>query len=98
MPNEPGASSTAAQTKAEVKLANWNGHHAMLRMPATSGTAARSGPKKRPMKIAATPHFSRKASPRGSRSGCRDKGQIFATEVLKVLPNQYETQSPKPAP
>ena len=48
----PGASSTAAHKKADVKLAIWNGHHGISRMPATSGTEARNGPKKRPMKIA----------------------------------------------
>jgi len=52
-------------------------------MPATSGTAARSGPEKRPMKMAQTPHFSKKAWPLGSMSGCRDSGQIVAMRSLK---------------
>src|SRR5215475_13530279 len=51
----PKVSSTAAQTNAELKFAIWNCHGGIRKMPATSGTEARNGPKKRPMKIASTP-------------------------------------------
>ena len=68
-PSVPGASSTAAHTKAEPKLAIWNGHHGITKIPATSGTEARNGPKKRPSATANTPKRRMKASPFGSRSG-----------------------------
>ena len=48
-------SSTAAQTKAEVTLAIWNCQNGISKMPATSGTTARKGPKKRPMKMPGMP-------------------------------------------
>ena len=60
--------------KADVTFAIWNGHQDIFKMPAASGTAARSGPKKRPMKIAAMPYFPTNAWPRGMRSGWRDSG------------------------
>ena len=47
----PVVSSTAAHTKAEVKFAIWNRQNGISKMPAISGTEARSGPKKRPMKM-----------------------------------------------
>lgn len=54
-PSPPGASSTPAHRNAEAKLAIWNMRIGISTMPATSGTAALSGPKKRPMTIAQTP-------------------------------------------
>ena len=48
----PSVSSTAAQTNAELKLATWKRQYGIANTPATSGTEARSGPEKRPMKIA----------------------------------------------
>ena len=51
----PVVSNTAAHTKAELKFANWNRQNGISKMPAISGTEARSGPKKRPMKMPARP-------------------------------------------
>ena len=45
-------------------------------LPAASGTEARSGPKKRPMKMLGTPQSRTNASPRGRISGYFDKGHI----------------------
>src|SRR5215470_7403134 len=67
-------------------------------MPATSGTEARSGPKKRPMKIASGPQRLTKASPRGSNSGWRDNGQTWPTAGPSLMPTQYDSQSPSAAP
>src|SRR6202521_141033 len=72
IPNIPGASNAAAQTNAEVKLANWNHQYGMVKIPAAKGTVARNGPKKRPTKIPTTPQRRTNLSPRGSKSGCRD--------------------------
>jgi hypothetical protein len=88
IPNIPGASNAAAHTNAEVKLANWNHQYGMVKIPAAKGTVARQGPKKRPMKIPATPHRCTNLSPRGSKSGCLDSGQIEATPSLNVTPSQ----------
>src|SRR5262245_19604804 len=84
----PMPSSTAAHTNAEVKLAIWNSQAGIRKMPATSGTEARSGPKKRPMKIASTPPRFTKASPRGNRSGWRDSGQTWPTAGPSLSPTQ----------
>ena len=65
----PIDSKTAAHRNAEPKLAIWKRQYGISKMPAASGTVARSGPKKRPMKMLGTPHFRTKASPRGSKSG-----------------------------
>src|SRR5215468_3435798 len=94
----PKVSSTAAQTNAELKFAVWNCHDGIRKMPATSGTEARSGPKKRPMKIASTPQRLTKASPRGSSSGWRDSGHTCATGGPSLMPTQNESQSPSAAP
>ena len=59
--------------KAEMTLAIWNGHHAISRIPATNGTAARNGPKKRPMKIAAMPYFAMNACPRQQIGMARER-------------------------
>ena len=56
-PSRPTFSKTADQTNAERMLASWKGQRGKSRMPAASGTVARSGPKKRPMKIPNVPHF-----------------------------------------
>ena len=84
----PVVSSTAAHTKAEVKFANWKRQNGISKMPAISGTEARSGPKKRPMKMPSTPHFLMKASPFGIRSGWRDSGQMCCTVCSSFLPIQ----------
>ena len=57
-------------------------------MPATSGTEARNGPKKRPMKIASMPQRFTNASPFGSNSGWRDSGQTCATGGPSLMPIQ----------
>src|SRR5215470_15208555 len=67
-------------------------------MPATRGTEARSGPKKRPMKIASTPQRLTKISPFGRRSGSRDSGHTCATAGPSLVPIQYDSQSPSAAP
>ena len=74
--------------KADVQLATWNGVRGILQAPATSGTMARSGPKKRPMKMPDQPHFLKKAWPRGIRSGWRDRGQVRAICSWKCHPSQ----------
>src|SRR5262249_46351063 len=94
----PSVSSTQAHTRAEVKLATWKRQYGIARMPAISGTEARNGPKKRPMKMPGTPHRFMKRSPRGRRSGWRESGQICATGGPSLRPIQYDSQSPKPAP
>src|SRR5262245_53650681 len=94
----PNMSSTAAHTKADVKFAIWKRQNGMSKMPATSGTEARSGPKKRPMKMPAVPHFFMNASPFGISSGCRDSGQICCTVYSSFRPIQYDSQSPSAAP
>ena len=73
----PSSIKVAAHMKAETKLANWKRHYGISKMPATSGTAARSGPEKRAMKIPSTPHFLMNASPFGISSGYLDRGQMF---------------------
>ncbi len=45
----------STQTKAEVTLAIWNTRWRICSTPTITGTKARKGPKKRPMKIEATP-------------------------------------------
>src|SRR5688500_16344939 len=72
----PSVSSTAHQTKAEVKLATWKLHFGIAKMPAINGTVARSGPEKRPMKIAGAPHFFTNSSAFGIISGFRDSGHM----------------------
>src|SRR5438046_3107640 len=62
------------------------------------GTDARNGPENRPIKIASTPHFLMKTSPRGSNCGCRENGHAPAIELLNLLPTQYESQSPSASP
>src|SRR5579862_9307873 len=84
----PMVSSTAAQSIAEVKLAIWNCQYGISKMPATSGTTARKGPKKRPMKMPGMPHAFTKRSPRGIISGWRDSGQMRATEYSSFRPTQ----------
>ena len=84
----PIVSSTPAQRKADVKFATWNDQYGMWKMPATSGTEARYGPKKRPMKIASTPQRFTNASPLGSSSGWRDSGQTCATGGPSFTPTQ----------
>src|SRR5262245_55625234 len=84
----PSVNSTAAHTKADVKFAIWKRQNGIAKMPATSGTEARSGPKKRPMKIPAVPHFFMNASPLGISSGCRDRGQIFCAVRSSFRPIQ----------
>ena len=84
----PKTSRTPAQTKAEVKLANWKVQYGMWKMPATSGTAARNGPKKRPMKMPAAPQRFMNASPRGNRSGWRESGHTCATAGPTLTPIQ----------
>ena len=49
------ASSTMAQITAEAVLATVKGQNASSDMPDTSGTVARNGPMKRPMKIPQMP-------------------------------------------
>src|SRR4051794_7270174 len=68
----PSRISVAAQTKAEAKFATWKRQNGISKMPATSGTEARSGPVNLPMKMPSAPHFRMKASPLGIRSGCRE--------------------------
>src|SRR5262245_44250856 len=87
-PTSPIVSSTPAQTKAEVKFAIWKDQYGMWKMPATSGTEARNGPKKRPMKIASTPQRFTNASPLRSSSGWRDHGQTCATGGPSFTPTQ----------
>src|SRR3954469_12887375 len=70
----------------------------MRNMPATRGIEARKGPKKRPMKMASTPHLRRNAWPLGSNSGWLDSGHIRATGGPSLTPTQYESQSPNAAP
>src|SRR6185312_16564406 len=70
----------------------------MDRIPATMGTDARKGPENRPTKIANTPQFLMKTSPRGSKSGCCENGHLQAIEPLNLAPIQYESQSPNSAP
>src|SRR5215467_922854 len=94
----PSFNSTQAHTSAEVKLATWKRQYGIARTPATSGTEARSGPKKRPMKMPGTPQRVMKRSPRGSRSGWRDSGQTCATDGPSLIPIQYDSQSPSAAP
>ena len=53
-------------------------------IPAASGTADRSGPKNRPRNMPAAPHRLKKASPLGSRSGRRDRGQMRASACSDV--------------
>ena len=84
----PNVRSTAAQTKAELKFAIWNSHTGIRKMPATNGTEARNGPKKRPIKIASGPQRFTKVSPFGSSSGWRDNGQICATGGPSFTPSQ----------
>jgi hypothetical protein len=67
----PRISSTAAQTKAETRLAAWNCRYGIANMPATSGKEARSGRKNRPIMIANAPRSVTNRSPRGCPD-CRD--------------------------
>src|ERR1700720_3590712 len=90
----PKVSSTAAQTNAELKFAAWNCHEGIRKMPATSGTEARNGPKKRPMKIASTPQRFTNPSPFGSSGGWRDSGQMCATGGRVLTPTRKNSQSP----
>jgi len=50
-----GVKSAKAQMIAEAVLAIWNGQNSNSLIPATSGTVARKGPRKRPRKIAQVP-------------------------------------------
>jgi len=50
-----GVSRANAQMIAEAVLAIWNGQNSSSLMPATKGTVARNGPRKRPRKIAQVP-------------------------------------------
>ena len=75
----PNIRSTADHSSAETKLAIWNGRWDISKMPAASGTEARNGPKKRPMKMLGTPQSRTKASPLGRISGYFDSGQSWAT-------------------
>ena len=70
-----------AQTSAEATFAIWNGAKGIAQIPATSGTAERS-PKNRPKNMPATPHLLKMASPLGSRSGRRERGQRRAISYL----------------
>ena len=79
-------------------MASWNAQNGISKMPATSGTDARNGPKKRPMKMPGMPQVFTKRSPRGISSGCRDSGQTCATEYSSLSPIQYDSQSPSAAP
>ena len=45
----------STQTAAETMLATWKVRRRICSRPAISGTKARKGPKKRPMKIEAAP-------------------------------------------
>lgn len=45
----PNISNTADQISAEIQLANWKRQYGISKIPAASGTVARSGPKNRPM-------------------------------------------------
>src|ERR1700680_935131 len=65
----PNSNSAADHTSADTKLATWKGQYGISNIPAASGTEARNGPKKRPMKMLGTPQRFTKASPRGSISG-----------------------------
>ncbi len=60
-PTAPSRSSDADQISADVTLAIWNGQNRICEIPATSGTVARSGPVKRPRKIAHTPQAAEEA-------------------------------------
>src|SRR6476619_29357 len=84
----PSASNTAAQTKAETQFAIWKRQNGISKMPATSGTEARNGPEKRPMKMPSGPHFLMKASPFGIRSGYLDNGQTCCTVYSSLRPIQ----------
>src|SRR6516225_3543970 len=70
----------------------------MRKIPAASGTDARNGPKKRPIKIAATPQRRTNDMPLGKSVGYRDRGHISATRGPILMPTQYENQSPIAAP
>ena len=78
----------AAHTKADEKFASWKRQYGISKMPATSGTTARNGPKNRPMKMPGMPHFFTKASPRGISSGWRESGHMCATEYSSFKPTQ----------
>nr|ALS89197.1 MetaGeneMark_Unknown Function [uncultured bacterium] len=54
-----------------MKFAIWKRQNGISNIPATSGTEARNGPEKRPMKMPSAPHFLMKASP------LRDQVRIF---------------------
>ncbi len=84
----PMVSSTAAQTKAETQFAIWKRQNGISKMPATSGTEARSGPEKRPMKMPSAPHFLMNSSPFGIRSGYFDSGQMCCTVYSSLRPIQ----------
>src|SRR6202051_193016 len=75
----PNNNSAADTTSADTQLAIWKRQYGISKIPAASGTEARSGPKNRPMKILGTPQCFTKASPRGRISGYRDSGHIGAT-------------------
>ena len=58
-------------------MAIWNGVRGISKTPATSGTKARAGPKKRPRKIAQTPYFLVNVSPLAIRLWWFRSGQTW---------------------
>ena len=50
-----------AHTNAETQLAIWNVYHGISLIPATIGTLARKGPRKRAITIAQAPHLLKNA-------------------------------------
>jgi hypothetical protein len=86
MPIAPGASTSAAQTKAEEKLAAWKCQYGISKIPAASGTNARSGPKKRPMKILGTPHL---RTNRAAPDSISDIEVLEGLEPVRRRPGMY---------
>src|SRR6185437_3252459 len=64
MTTRPGVRTPKAHNTADATFAIWNFSHGMRYMPATMGTTARSGPKKRPTNTAKIPHLSNNWTPR----------------------------------
>ena len=84
----PIVSSVAAHTKADEKFASWKRQYGISKMPATSGTTARNGPKNRPMKNAGNAPFLHEGLPARDQTGVAQSGHMCATEYSSFKPTQ----------
>ena len=97
-PNDPGVSIAPAHISADARFAIWNFVLGIRRTPATSGTAARIGPKNRPKNTVAIPHPLNHSEVCFSRSGFREIGQVLVNFGPSQTASSNAAQSPRNAP